>query len=182
MSEGERILITGFMAAGKTTVAAALTQRLDCRMLDLDQFIVEREGRSIAKIIDEDGEARFREIEERALFEALENDAARIIALGGGTWMSESNRAAIARHNALTVWLDAPFELCWKRITSGEQTRPLARDEEITQRLYQERRAIYSLAAIHIRVNAADDSDKIMTEILSALQRRTTKGRPNRLS
>jgi shikimate kinase len=175
MSERERILITGFMAAGKTTVAAALARRLECRMLDLDQFIVEREGRSIDAIIDGDGEARFREIEESALCEALENDAARIIALGGGTWIREHNRAAIARHNALTIWLDAPFELCWERIASGEETRPLARDEELTRRLYQERRAIYSLAAIHIRVNAADDSEKIVTEILNALQRRTTK-------
>jgi shikimate kinase len=182
MSERERILITGFMAAGKTTVAAALAQRLNCRMLDLDRFIVERDGRSIAKIIDEEGEARFREIEESALSDGLENDAARIIALGGGTWMSERNREAIAEHNALTVWLDAPFELCWRRIASGGEKRPLARDEESARRLYHERRAIYSLAAIHIRVNATDDSEMICAEILNALQRRTTKGRPNRLS
>ena len=181
MSGGERILITGFMAAGKTTVAAALAQRLECRMLDLDQFIVEREGRSIAKIIDDEGEQQFREIEERALNEALENDTARIIALGGGTWTSERNREAITQHNALTIWLDASFELCWRRITSDGEMRPLARDQEITRRLYQERRAVYELAAIRIRVNAADDSETIVNEILNALPRRTTKERPNRL-
>lgn len=183
MNRAERILITGFMAAGKTTVAAALAQRLGCPMLDLDQFIVEEEGRSIDAIIDEEGEARFREIEERALCEALENHAARIIALGGGTWMSERNRARVAEHNALTIWLDAPFELCWQRIIqAGDHARPLARDKESAQRLYQKRRALYALAAIHIRINAADDSEMICTEILNALQRRTTKGRPNRLS
>ena len=53
-----RIVITGFMCAGKTTVARALAARLGCAMLDTDERIAERAGRSIAAIIDEDGEAR----------------------------------------------------------------------------------------------------------------------------
>lgn len=181
MNRVERILITGFMAAGKTTVAAALAQRLGYHMLDLDQFIIEREGRSIYTIIEEEGEARFREMEERAFSEALENKRARIIALGGGTWISERNRAVAAAYNALTIWLDAPFELCWQRITSEPETRPLARDEEIARRLYQQRRSLYELASIRIGVDAADDSEMIVTEILNALQRRETKERRNRL-
>lgn len=176
MTTPDRILITGFMAAGKTTVAAALAQRLGCQMLDLDQLIVEREGRSIAKIIDEEGEARFREIEESALREVLENSVARIIALGGGTWTSARNRAAIAEHNALTVWLDAPFELCWRRITSEKEgMRPLARERESAHQLYDQRRALYELAAIHMRINVADDAAMIVTDILNTLQQRTTK-------
>jgi shikimate kinase len=79
------IIITGFMGAGKTSIASALARRLACAMIDLDQFIREREGRTPQAIIDEDGEQRFREIEAQALREALETDGARIIALGGGT-------------------------------------------------------------------------------------------------
>lgn len=176
MSEAARILITGFMAAGKTTVAAALAQRLDCRMLDLDEFIAAHEGRSIQKIIDEDGEARFRQVEAHALREALENKTARVIALGGGTWMSASNRALIAAHNGFTVWLDAPFELCWQRIISAGDLRPLARDEEQAGRLYEERRALYELAALRVRINEDKDAGMIATQIINALARRETCG------
>ncbi len=56
-----RILITGFMAAGKTTVGAALARRLNCGMLDLDQLITERESCSVRALIDERGENLFRE-------------------------------------------------------------------------------------------------------------------------
>jgi shikimate kinase len=171
MSRGERIFITGFMAAGKTTVAAALAQRLDWPMLDLDQFIAEREGRSIGSIIEEEGEARFREIEERALCEALENDAARIIALGGGTWTSERNRAAIAEHNALTIWLDAPFELCWQRITGDQAVvRPIAQDFTQARRLYDSRREQYKLADLRIAVSAKQSALMIVAKIESSIR------------
>ena len=172
MSDRARILITGFMAAGKTTVAAALARRLDCRMLDLDEFIVEREGRSIQAIIEEDGEAQFRKMEAQALREALENNAARVIALGGGTWISARNRALIAAHNGFTAWLDAPFELCWQRIIRARDTRPLARDKEQARRLYEERRALYELAALRVRINEEADAGVIATEIANALRQR----------
>jgi len=81
------------MGAGKTTVAAALARKLSCAMLDLDDLIKERSGRTPQEIIDEQGEQRFREIESEALRAALETKRARIIALGGGTWTIESNRA-----------------------------------------------------------------------------------------
>ena len=172
MSERARILITGFMAAGKTTVAAALARRLDCPMLDLDEFIAGREGRSIQAIIDEDGEAQFRKLEAQALREALENNAAHIIALGGGTWMSARNRALIAAHNALTIWLDAPFELCWQRIIRAGDARPLARDKEQARRLYEERRSLYELAALRVRINEEADASQVATEIMNALRQR----------
>jgi shikimate kinase len=183
MMTEERILITGFMAAGKTTIAAALAQRLACPMLDLDQLIVEREGRSIGTIIDEDGEARFREVEENALREALVDGTARVIALGGGTWTKEGNRALIAEHRAFAVWLDTPFALCWRRIVqAGADARPLARDKESAHRLYHERRALYKLAAIHIRVGETDDASLIVNEILDALPIVTTKEERNQHS
>src|SRR4051812_2585121 len=131
MSAPERpIIITGFMGAGKTTVAAALAREISCVMLDLDDVIKERSGRTPQEIIDEDGKKRFREIESEALGAALEAKQARIIALGGGTWTIESNRALINKHHALTVWLDAPFELCWERIIKEDISRPFARDRQ----------------------------------------------------
>lgn len=169
MTREARILITGFMGAGKTTVGAALAHLLDCGRLDLDEFIARREGRSIQAIIDEEGEAQFREIETSALRDALGDDTARIITLGGGTWMSDQNRALIAEHTGFTIWLDTPFELCWQRIKSAGNTRPLARDREQARRLYESRRNTYELARLRMSFNEADDAETIATEILSAL-------------
>ena len=176
MTEPERILITGFMCAGKTTVGEALARRLNCSMLDLDRLIAERMGRSVQAIIDEEGEARFRALEERELRYALEKTAARVIALGGGAWANARNRALIARHRGFTVWLDAPFELCWQRITGAGDTRPLARRREQARRLYEARRAIYELAPLRVPVVEEDSAAKIAEEIAGALGQRSVEG------
>ncbi|MDQ3686390.1 MAG: AAA family ATPase, partial [Acidobacteriota bacterium] len=73
MSAPPRIVVTGFMGAGKTTVAAALARALNCEMLDLDDVIIEVDGRNARTIIDEDGEMPFRDVETRALRELLEH-------------------------------------------------------------------------------------------------------------
>ena len=163
-----RIVIVGFMGSGKTTVAEALAHRLGCRTTDLDSFITEREGRSPAQIIEQDGEPSFREIETRGLRDVLEKDESRVIALGGGTWTIAENRALVAQHNCFSVWLDAPFELCWQRITaSGNRVRPLAPNRESALRLYGTRRASYGLANNRIPVNSADTIEIVVEEILT---------------
>ena len=176
------IIITGFMGAGKTAVANALARRLTYAMIDLDQFVREREGRTPQAIIDEDGEPRFREIEAQALREALETDGARIMALGGGTWTISDNRALIKEHQALTVWLDAPFELCWQRIAGENNSRPLARNVDDARKLYDERRAVYDQAMLRVEVRGEKSADLIAAEIAEALPReleeKQNRGRP----
>ena len=162
------IIITGFMGAGKTTVAAALAQKLGCAMTDLDSFIEAREGRTVQVIIDTGGEESFRKLESQALRDALGNGEPRIIALGGGTWTIPGNRALIDEHDAFTVWLDAPFELCWQRIASGNNERPLARSLLDARRLYDGRRALYELASMHVQVSRDRSLDQIINEIATA--------------
>jgi shikimate kinase len=172
MSERARpIIITGFMGAGKTTVATALAHRLACRMIDLDNFIEERIGRTPQRVIDEEGEQSFREIESEALRAALETGGAHIIALGGGTWTRERNRALIREHQALTIWLDAPFELCWRRIASEHGARPLARSRESAQGLYDARRGVYDQTELRIEASAVKSAEMIAAEIAEALPR-----------
>jgi shikimate kinase len=177
MTSTQRIIITGFMCAGKTTVARALAARLNCAWLDLDEFVAARAGRSVPAIINADGEARFREIETEALYAALATDA-RIIALGGGTWMVEHNRALTAQYDCVTVWLDAPFELCWQRIIASVDARPLAPDRASARARYDERRAYYQLAAHRIVVSAEQSADECAAEILTRLahEQSTSKG------
>ena len=164
-----RIVIIGFMGCGKTAVAEALAVRLGCEMIDLDAFINDREGRSPAEIIKQDGEDAFRGIETRALADVLATNPARVIALGGGAWTIESNRKLIAQYDCLSVWLDTPFEFCWKRITDSGTTRPLAPDRETAQRLYESRRASYELATLRVEANEDHSPSLIAGEIGSHL-------------
>jgi len=164
-----RIVIVGFMGCGKTAVAEALSAHLGGEMIDLDSFINDRERRSPAEIIQEDGEPAFRAIETRALRDVLDKTYACVIALGGGAWTSETNRALVAAHDCLSIWLDAPFDLCWKRIASSGTVRPLAPDRQSAQKLFESRRTSYQLAGIHVHATDERTPPAIASEILIKL-------------
>jgi shikimate kinase len=155
------------MASGKTSVGRALAGLLDCPIADLDEVISRREGRSISAIVEQEGESFFRQRETAALAYVLQNRPS-VIALGGGAWLMERNRRLISDQDCLTVWLDAPFELCWKRINRGrKQNRPFARDYDQTRTLYENRRPLYRLAIIHLETNGNRTVDELAAEILS---------------
>ncbi|MGI9167941.1 MAG: shikimate kinase [Pyrinomonadaceae bacterium] len=164
-----QIIITGFMGSGKSAVAQALARILECVALDLDYEITQREQRGPKEIIEIDGESAFREIEtqtlSKVLKEVLETDAAHVIALGGGTFTIERNREIIRTHNCHTVWLDVPFDLCWKRILSSGDERPLARNESEARSLYRERHDSYRRAELHVEASENTSADQIAEEI-----------------
>lgn len=164
-----RVVITGFMAAGKTTVARALGRALSVRALDLDDLVEEREGRNAQRLIDEDGETFFRDAETRALEAVLRDERVRIIATGGGAWTLARNRALIQEHGCLSVWLDAPFDLCWQRTRAQDNQRPFARDEAKARELYERRRDSYALASLRIKVGKDSTPERLAREIEHAL-------------
>ncbi len=157
------------MGCGKTTVAEALAGQLHCDSIDLDSFITEREGRSPAEIIEQDGEPGFRVIETDALRDVLEAKTARVIALGGGTWTIAGNRALVAQHDCLSVWIDAPFELCWDRIRSSGTIRPLAPDRATAQELYSKRQPSYQHAILCLGGIEEKSVEAVSGEIVRAL-------------
>ena len=99
------------------------------------------------------------------LREVLLEESARVVAVGGGAWTIAENRKLIMEHGALTVWLDAPFELCWKRIETGNEARPLAPSREAAETLYAKRRPIYELADARIQVSENETADEIATKV-----------------
>jgi shikimate kinase len=165
----QKIAIIGFMGTGKTTVAHELALRLNFPAVDLDAMVTSSEGRSPKEIIEEDGENTFREIETRTLLEVLMEGRARIIAVGGGAWTIAQNRKLMAEHETFTVWLDAPFELCWKRIAAGPELRPLARSREMAERLYSERRPIYELADVRVEVSDNESAEEIAAKVANII-------------
>ena len=160
-----KIIITGFMGSGKTRLARELARRLNLEMIDLDDRVTEREGRSPAQLIVDEGEEAFRLIESAVLHELLETNGAGVIALGGGAWIVDANRQLIDEYDCLTVWLDVPFEVCWARIETSDDDRPLGRTREQAQTLYDRRRPVYQLAKIHVEVTGEVDLDSLIASI-----------------
>jgi len=165
MKRSGPIVITGFMGCGKSKVAHELALRRNTAMVDLDEWIRTRVGRSPAQLINEEGEPAFRVIETNALRELLHSDDAGVIALGGGAWIEEANRELIGRYKCTTVWLDTPFPICWERIEASEEDRPLGRTREDAEERYNLRRPIYALAQLHIAVGAEETVDDLVDRI-----------------
>jgi shikimate kinase len=172
-----RIIIVGFMGSGKTTVAKALATRLGCGLADLDAIVSAQQKMSVPELIKEQGESSFRDAETAALQVVLDRQAPRIIALGGGAWTLERNRDLIDKHGCLTVWLDAPFDLCWQRITDHPTLRPLAVDENAARELYRERRPLYALANLRFEVTDKMSADDLAARITAAIERRVISKR-----
>jgi shikimate kinase len=163
------LVITGFMGCGKTMVARELAHRLNLEMVDLDDRITQREGRSPAQLINEEGETTFRSIETETLRELLETETACVISLGGGAWIAERNRALIEQYSCTSVWLDVPFVVCWARIEASNEERPLGKTREEAQARYEQRRPIYALAKIHVQVNAVEQLSGLVSRIQDQL-------------
>jgi len=166
------IVITGFMGCGKSKIARALAQDLNVRFVDLDESITSRTGRTPAQLITEDGEPAFRHIETDTLREVLNSGEAGVIALGGGAWIEAANRELINDYDCASVWLDVPFEVCWNRIETAGEDRPLGRTKSQAATLYERRRPVYELATIHVPLLGHEDSDELISLLKLILQRK----------
>ncbi|HEX6719777.1 MAG TPA: shikimate kinase [Pyrinomonadaceae bacterium] len=164
-----KLVITGFMGCGKTRVARELAQRLNLEMIDLDDRITQREGRSPAQLIKEEGEQSFRSIESDVLQELLKAKHSGVIALGGGAWIEERNRDLLNQYGCKSVWLDVPFEVCWSRIEASAEDRPLGKTREEAEARYARRRPFYALARVHIAVTVDETFEDLVSRIEAAL-------------
>lgn len=118
-----RIILVGYMGAGKTTVGRALARDLGYAFYDLDWYIEDRFHTKIADIFANEGEARFREIEQRMLHELAEFEDV-VIACGGGTACFFDNMDYMNRQ-AETIWLRATPDVIEQHLRMGKSVRPL---------------------------------------------------------
>jgi shikimate kinase len=165
MDNERRIVLTGFMGVGKSTIARHLASILQTGKIDLDSVIEAREKQTIAEIIKTLGMARFRQIETENLRKILAENHAQILALGGGAWTIAENRRLIKTQNCTTIWLESSFEHCWRNIKSSKRERPLAANKTLTQKLFDERQNFYCLADWHFIVKPDLTSYEIAKKI-----------------
>jgi len=171
INNGKRIVLTGFMGVGKSSVARHLSMLLGCERVDLDSFIEEQERRKIHEIIDKDGIDAYREIENRNLDRVLAETKTQVLSLGGGTWTVDENRKLLKQHDLTSVWLESTFQHCWHNIRSSKKERPLARNKTAARKLFDERQKLYALADWHFIIKpeftSFDVAKQIAEEIFS---------------
>lgn len=160
------IYLVGFMGSGKSTVGRALARHLGWRFADLDDDIESRERLTIPEIFDQRGEEEFRRLEHEAL-EFRVKDIARgipwIVAVGGGCFAQSANLDLMQNHG-ISIWLDAPLEVVRSRVAHSTH-RPLARDPEKFEELFNRRRESYEKADYRISVGH-EGSQGALDEIL----------------
>ena len=168
----ERIVLVGFMGAGKTTVGPLVADALGWTFLDLDQELARRSGASIPELFRTRGEAAFRE-EERRLAEETSGLRLHVLAAGGGAFAQAATRDAL-RRGALTVWLDCGLPALQDRL-SPDGSRPLATDRETIAGLFVQRESSYRQA--DCRVDAEQTPAAVARDVVEAYRARTA-GRP----
>jgi shikimate kinase len=136
------------MGAGKSSVGRVLARKLHRPLLDSDELIEERTGRTVREIWSSDGEAAFRAIETETLLAMLADTEPAVVAAAGGVVLAEANRSALAASDAHVVWLLANVELLVTRVKNGVH-RPLLDDdpEGMLRQMYTDRESLYTEVA-----------------------------------
>ncbi len=142
------LVLIGFMGAGKSTLAGRLAALRGRAPIDGDALLVERFGHSVAREFELHGEQAFRAEEEEVMCGLLESvDARDVIALGGGSVLSARVRAALHADHT-TALIEVAPEVAWERVhRHGGVERPLARDRDAFEALYERRRGMYEEVA-----------------------------------
>ena len=171
------IYLMGYMGSGKTTVGALLSSHLNYNFIDFDDYITQREGRSISEIFEAKGEIYFRKKEAFYLNELLntETEGAKVIALGGGTPCYGTNLQQIKDRDVVTVYLNIGVKLLTKRLWNEREGRPVisgqtsyeALEEFVRKHLF-ERGFYYNQASQVVKI-VDQDPETIAQEIKALL-------------
>ena len=171
MTLNRTVALVGMMGAGKTSIGRRLASRLNVPFRDADHEIEAAADLSISEIFARFGEPHFREGERRVIVRLLD-EAPHVLATGGGAFMDETTRAAMAQ-KAFTIWLKAPLGLLLARVKKRD-TRPLLQNGDMRatlERLLMQREPVYATA--DMTVESADEPHGTAVErIIAALKTR----------
>jgi len=164
-----RIIIVGYMGAGKTTVGKALARELGLTFYDLDWYIESRMRKTIPQLFAEKGEEGFRKIENTMLHEVAEFEDV-VLSCGGGTPCFFDNMEYLNRQGD-TVYLKAATDVLYKHLRMGRTERPLLKgktEEEMSRFISEQiaqREPYYLKAKNVLDVSLMDNYEKIKTSV-----------------
>lgn len=166
------LFLIGFMGAGKSTVARAMSALCGLEVLEMDEEIERRAGMSISGLFSTLGEEAFRRMETE-LITTLAPEKRFVVSCGGGTPMREVNARAMRRKGAI-VWLTATPDTVLARVADSN-SRPLLeghKDRDYIQAMMNQRRPKYEAAADIAVATDGKDAAEICGDILAALAER----------
>lgn len=172
----QRIVLTGFMGSGKSSIGRLLAQQLGWNFLDLDSHLEERAGASIGALFEKHGEAHFRRLESTALANALSRPRT-VLALGGGTPEGLTNRLLLEQTpGTLVIFLHAPFETLFDRcmlqsFASPTHLRPVLASPIEAEARFHARQPLYKRLARITQSTETLTIEQATTSILEALAR-----------
>jgi len=155
-----RVVLLGFMAAGKTAVGRALAGRLGWAHVDLDARIEASAGRRIAEIFASDGEARFREMETGATRDVATMRG--VVLSPGGGWITRPENLEALGPGTLSVWLRVSPEEAVRRAAGAPGERPLLAGPDplaAARRLLEAREPLYARATLHVSTEGRTPDD-----------------------
>ena len=164
-----RIILIGYMGAGKTTIGKALSKELGIIFYDLDWYIESRMRKTVSEIFAERGEEGFRKIEYNMLHEVAEFEDV-IISCGGGTPCFFDNMDYLNQQGQ-TVYLKAEPEVLYKHLQMAKVERPLLKGKSKEELLkfikeqLEKREPFYTKARYTLDVSLMDNYDKIKTSV-----------------
>lgn len=165
------IVLTGFMASGKSAISKALHKLLPhYDLVDTDDLIVKETGKSINQIFDEIGEVGFREIEHKIICR-VSDLSDTIISTGGGVVLNKNNIDAL-RKNGVIVNIAPDFETIKARLGRARASRPLLRDSDINE-IYERfvaRKSYYDDCDIKIPVSNKHKPDFFAKNIFDKIK------------
>jgi shikimate kinase len=173
-----RIFLIGYRCTGKTTVGKALAQALNMDFLDLDDFIVQRAGRSIQELVSQHGWPYFRSLERQALKEVMNSPNSVVVSCGGGVVLHGELLPQI-KASGLVVWLKADIATILDRLLKDLRTRHQRPSlmsgmqlEEETRHILKERLPLYEAwADVAVQTDHAT-----VQEVVEEIRRVVSKG------
>ena len=165
----KNILLIGFMGAGKTTVSRELSRMTGMKEIDMDAYIVQKEGMAITDIFDKFGEEYFRKKETECLIEIMKENNC-IVSCGGGVVVKDEN-VEIMKNGGRIVLLTATPETTLERVKNSTD-RPILNGNmnvEFISNLMDKRRECYLSVADVIVPTDNKMVSKICKEILEKI-------------
>lgn len=148
-----RIVLTGFMGSGKSTVGPIIAARLGWRFIDVDDMIEAEAGTTIAQIFAQQGESTFRDVE-HATIARLASMEKLVLALGGGAIEREDTRNLLLNSpGTLLVHLEVELQTTLARCSGTESARPVLADQANLSARYRRRLPLYRLAHVNTRAD-----------------------------
>jgi shikimate kinase len=164
-----RIVLTGFMGSGKSTVGPLLAERLGWKFVDVDDVIEAEAGCTIPELFRQQGERAFRE-RERATIERLDAGDRLVLALGGGAIEDTATRALLLNApDGLLVHLEVELATTLARCRGTEHLRPILADQQNLRSRYERRLPLYRTAHLSVAVDALTPIE-VVEAILDAVR------------